>query len=71
MMASKEAVGMLTANMQDTFGSKQNLSSTGVTGGDDQFLAKLQKLPADQRQRVVAVAMRSLVEAMKGSEAND
>ena len=64
MMASKDGIGMLTANMKDTFGDAASLTGSGSVS-DSNPLVFLENLPADQRQRVLAAATRIFVENMK------
>jgi hypothetical protein len=68
MMASKDAVGMLTSSMKDTFSSESGLAPVGVPDSQADFFTKMQNLPPDQRQRVVAVTLNKLVDSMKGND---
>ena len=65
MMASKDAVGMITANMKDTFGAAEALSDGMTSEGQEQFLTKMASLPPNQRQRVLSVTVTALQEALK------
>ena len=64
MMASKDAIGMITANMKDTFGAADVLAEGVNAEGQEAFLAKMQALPADQRQRVLSVAVEAIRKSM-------
>ena len=64
MMASKDAIGMIAANMKDTFGAVEVLAEGVSAEGQEAFLAKMQALPADQRQRVLSVAVTAIRKAM-------
>ena len=62
MMASKEAIGMLTANLKDTFGEGEALLKEG--GADNNFMDALRALPPEQRQRVLGTAVSQLRKTM-------
>ena len=65
MMASKDAIGMLTASMKDTFSGESTLAVPTADSTQADFFTKMQDLPPDQRQRVVAVALNKLVDSME------
>jgi hypothetical protein len=63
MMASKDGIGMLVSNMKDTFGDTASLTKAGVS--EENPLATIENLPADQRQRVLAAITRLFTNKMK------
>lgn len=64
MMASKEAIGMLTSSMKDTFGDGEVSLEEG--GASKTLLDRLKTLPAEQRQRVMTIAVNALRTSMTG-----
>jgi len=69
MMASKDAIGMITANMKDTFGAAEVISEGMTAEGQETFLAKMSSLPANQRQRILSGAVTAIQKAMaEGTE---
>lgn len=62
MMASKEAIGMLTASLKDTFGDGEVLLKEG--GADNNFMEALKALDPEQRQRVLGTAVSQLRKTM-------
>lgn len=62
MMASKDAIGMLTSSLRDTFAGGDSLLIEG--GADENILNMLKELPSDQRQRIVGYAVNALRKGM-------
>jgi len=65
MMASKDATGLLVANLRETFGETVNLFEEG--GGKD-LMTKIQEMTPEKRQRFLGGVISSLKTAMKESE---
>ncbi len=63
MMASKEAVGMITASMKDTFGEGEIDLKEG--GASKDLLTRLSDLPAHQRQRILGMTVNLITEEMR------
>jgi hypothetical protein len=66
MMASKEAVGMITASMKDTFGDGETILEEG--GASKDLLERLKDLPAHTRQRILGMAVNHITDEMKKGE---
>ncbi len=66
MMASKDAIGMLTSSLKETFGDAETLLAEG--GADSNMLKKLKDMPPEARQRILGSAVAKLRESMTGGE---
>jgi hypothetical protein len=64
MTASKDAIGMITANMKDTFGAAETLTEGITKEGQEQFLNKLLSLPSNQRQRILSMVVTAIQEGL-------
>jgi len=69
MMASKDAIGMLTSSLRETFGQKDSLLEEG--GADSGMMQKLKDMSPEVRQRVLGAAVSKLRESMVGDEEDD
>lgn len=69
MMASKDAIGMLTSSLKETFGDAETLLEEG--GADTNMLNKLKDMEPEVRQRVLGTAVAQLRKSMVGDDDND
>ena len=69
MMASKDAIGMLTSSLKETFGDSETLLEEG--GADSNMLEKLKSMTPEARQKVLGTAVAKLRESMVTGAGDD